>query len=92
MCSNFFCGLRYSPLYDVKFCSINPAISIGWKEVWSDICEFFQVDDYVAFVSADRHMMFSTPSVYNKEGSCPFYVVESDKLRIVSWLWHIPLS
>ena len=42
--------------YVVKYVCVNAVINLGWKEVWSDIYEFFQVDYYLLFVCVDLHV------------------------------------
>ena len=54
---------------------VNAVINLGWKEVWSDICEFFQVEYYLLFVSLDLHVDVRTHHQCTTKKVCPFYVL-----------------
>ena len=77
MCSNFV-GKWQS--YAAKNCSVNAVINLGWKEVWSDICDFFQVDHYIAFVSADHQIDVRPRHLCTTKKEVSFYVL----LNVVS--------
>ena len=52
---------------------MNAVINLGWKEVWSDICNFFQVDHCIAFVSADHQIDVRLRHLYTTKKEVSFY-------------------